>query len=85
MSASIYWKPIENSAGSIDCWAPSRFVETMRLAFGEPPWRLGPDAVQTLRGMDAACMDDKRSPYAQIIEKITNDGEPRIIEAWPEY
>lgn len=87
MSASIHYRVVTLPDGRIDVSTPSAFVEAMRRAFGDPPWRLGgPDLVK-LDGMRCA-FDAPRGmgTFQTLMDKIQQpDGSLCTIEVWPEY
>ncbi len=84
MSANLYWIPISTAKKSLDVLTPSRFVEAMKRAFGDSPWRLDRGALSRLEGM-SAMWDHEPNPFETLIAAIQNDGNMRELEVWPEY
>lgn len=83
MSASICWRPTDNSRKHISVGAPSSFMQTMDRAGLRLPCTLGENELPTLRGMAATwSAPENANPYQQIIDLIEQHGE---IDLFAEY
>lgn len=84
MGASIYWRDVSKGHKSVPVAGPSAFVESMRRAFGNEPWRLDSGSLDMLRGM-AATYGNGDNPYDFLIDRIARESDFATIEVWPEY
>lgn len=82
MSANLWYRKIATKRVQLEVMAPSSFISSMRVVFGEPPWRLDDGAKPTLRGMAAVWNSTDRNPYNELIGAITDNVE---IEIWAEH
>ena len=79
MSATIYWRPFNNSKILEGIGAPSSFIEDMKKAFDRFPLKLTEDDIPTLKGMIAV---DDQGYYQQVLDLIEKYEE---IELYAEY
>lgn len=81
MSANILWQPIKGK--SLEVNAPSSFLETLELGFGNLPIDLNQSRIPMLEGMKAAIRDANQKEAIQtLIDALYLHGTIRI---WTEY